>query len=417
MGMSGTPTPPVAPGVTPVFAKNLSCMKAPPPPAPCVPSPEPKIMARNSMPQASFTELVTQCLPHERPPGPVPAPMPDIRKPEILVTHRDEEKVHGVAFGDTKLDKIIFHTDASIGSFSLEQNRLVSKHKLAMTHLHCRIRRMAVNPVSGAIASLLEAPTRGDAQTDGPLETTIIVWPNGVLQEEPLKLRILPDAYATDFMPSAIVISASAEPQMVVSRVCTRKVFSWRFDSNASPMETTVATKGGLIAISSSGRWLAVVEEDDYRTHRTKVSSLDLMSFGTTHSTPSLIAILDRNPRTMAISHQGDTVLLALSDGCAVRPALPVEVFSIQPDGRASCTYRVVLESHCRLLSFCLSPNFIVCAREDGVVSLHNLLRGTAGMHRDDPKIRSVCVSANRQLILTAHDDVFHVYKAVQPAA
>jgi len=344
--------------------------------------------------------------------------MPDIRKPDILVTHRDKEEVHGVAFGDTELDKIIFHTDASIGSFILKQNRLVSKHKLTLTHLHCQIRRMAVNPVSGAIASLLEAPIRRDGQSDGHMETTIIVWLNGVLQEEPMKLSIPPDAYATDLMPSDIAISASGGPHIVVSRVCTRKVFSWRFDSNANPIETIVAMKGGLIAISSTRRLLAVVEEDDYGNHRTKVWYYGLKSFGTTHPTPTLVSSLDRNPRAMAISHQDDKVLLALSEGCSVGSVLPVEVLAIQPDGRASCAYRVVLESPCRLLSFCFDdPNFIVTARDDGVVSLHNLLRGTTGIHHDDANIRSVCVSANHQLILSAYDNVFHVYKASQPAA
>jgi len=282
---------------------------------------------------------------------------------------------------------------------------------------------MAVNPVSRAIVCMLEAPVRGDPQAEGQgrlnYEAIIIAWPNGVLQEEPLKLSISPDAHATDFMPSAIVSSASAGPQILVSRVCSRKVFYWRFDSALCPAETIVAIHGGLIAISSSGRWLAVVERDEFGNHHTKVWSYDNTSVGNTAPMPSLVSSLDRNPRTMAIAHQGDSVLLALSDGCSMGSAVPpVEVFSIQPDGRVGRSYRLMTESPCKLLSFCFdNPNFLVCAMDDGVVSLQNLPRGTAGMHRDEAKLRSVCISAHRQLILSAHDNLFHVYKAVQPAA
>jgi len=372
-----------------------------------------KAMARNSMPHGGFTELVTPCLPHEQPAS--AALLNNVRKPEILLEHKDEEEVHGVAFGDTELDKIIFHTHVSVSSFSMKQKRIVSKHKLALSHLHCRIRCMAVNPVSRAIVCLLEAPM----QADGLCETIITVWPTGVLQEEQLKLSIYPDAPARDLMPSAIVSSASAWPQVFLSRVCTRKVFSWHFDQSEDPLETVLANKGGLIAISSTGRWLAIVEEDDRGTNRVKVWSYDFASVGTTPPVASLVSSLDRNPKTMAIAHEGDTVLLALSDvspvGLQVRL---VEVFAIQPDGKASCVHRLVPESPCRQLSFCIDNlNIIVCAGDDGVVSLHDLCRRTAFMRQDDGGIRAVCVSANRQLILSAYDNAFHVYKAIQSEA
>jgi len=282
---------------------------------------------------------------------------------------------------------------------------------------------MAVNPVSGAVVFMLEAPVRGDPQAESQgrvyYETIIIAWPTGVLQEEPLKLSVSPDVHATDLMPSAIVSSASAGPQIVVSRVCSRKVFYWRFDSALCPTETIVAIQGGLIAISSSGRWLAVVEKDDFGNHHTKVWCYDNTPGGNTAQMPSLVSSLDRNPRTMAIAHLGDKVLLALSDDGAPGSAPPpVEVLSIQPDGTVACSYRLMPESPCKLLSFCFdNPNFLACTRDDGVVGLHNLPRGTAGMHRDDAMLRSVSISANRQLILSAHNNLFHVYKAVQPAA
>jgi len=340
-------------------------------------------------------------------------PIPDIRKPEIVIAHKDEKEVLGIAFGDIENDKIVFHTDDLIGCFSLQQNQLVSKHKLTLTHHHFGIRCMTVNPVMGAIACLLEAQPHEGEQGDGHFETIITVWPNGILQEEPLKLRISPDTGPTDFMPPAIVSSALTAPLVVVSRVCTQKVFSWRFISMACPIETTVTVKGGLIAISSTGRWLAVVEEDDYGKHHTKVWSY------TTHPLPSLVSSLERSPKTMAIAHQGDTVLLALSDGCPlVSPVLPVEVLAIQPDGRVSCTYRLVPESPCKQLSFCIdNPDFMLCTRDDGMVCLHNLLRGTAAIHPDDAKIRSACISPNCQLILSAYDNLVQVYKSGEPAA
>lgn len=406
------PAPPVVPDVTPMFSKNLACTQAPPPSASCVQSPEIDALARGNTPQGGFTEFVAPCLPPEGPP--VPAAMSDICTPEILGMHKDEDEVHSIAFGDTELDKVIFQTDASIGCFSLQQNRLVSKHNLNSKHLDFRIRCMAVNPASGAISCLVEAPIHGDGQGDGHFESIIIVWPNGILHEEPLKLRISQDACAADLMPSAIVSSAVDAPLVIMSRICTRKVFWWRFVGQAGTVEMPVAIKGGLIAISSTGHWLAVVEDDDYENHYTKVWYYDSLS-----EVPSLVSSLDRNPRTIAIAHQGDTALLALSDGCPMGPAtLPVEVLAIQPDGRASCMYRFEPESPCWQLSFCFDdPKFLLCARDDGVISLHNLSVGTAAMHADDAKIRSVCMSPNRQLILSACDNVFRVYQAAEPAA
>lgn len=421
--------PPLAPGVTPVFASNPLFMQAPSPHSSYIQSPEVNTIARSTLPQVGCNEFVppclppeqppAPCLPPERPPAPVLVPVPAICKPEILATHRDEEEVHGVAFGDTELDRIIFYTENSIGSFSMEQNRLVSKHKLTSRHLHCRIQDMAVNPSSGAVACMLESPIGGGAQTDGQnlcnIETIITFWPGGALHEAPLRLSIRTDDNPTDLIPPAIVSSTSAGPQTVVCRVCTQKVFYWRFESISCPMEVTIAPKGGLIAISSTGSWLAVVEEDDYGKHRTKIWSCDNSS---TPPVPSLVSSLDRNPRAMTIAHQGDTVLLALSDGCLVEsPVPPVEVFAIQPDGRVARTHKLAPESPCMLLTFCFdNPNFIVFATEDGVVNLHNLATGTKGMHRDDAKIRTVCLSANHEFILSAYDNVFQVYKAVQPA-
>lgn len=350
-------------------------------------------------------------------------------RPTVAVCMAEKEEVLGAQFADLKNDKIAFFTETSVGLFSLVSKRVLMKKSL---NKQSSATSLAVNPCVGTIILLV-----GVHSNVSPTTTLVHIWPSGQLHdEEPLKLSIMVGLAQLNpqmEFPQFITCSTSDGPLTVVSRLFTGKVLCWPLHDAAVQItaEHTLAAKGGPIAISSDGNWIAVAQHGN----ESGTGQVDVWNFGrdggggagggdgnggngnTRLTPPRCVCTVDKWPQAMAVIQQpgsGSTIcLLAISEHLGHQRA-PIEVLAVSNgDVPARSLYKVrSAEEPCRVLSFCHQDSeCLIGGFDGGLVLLYSLPRGRYSICHDDIGSRSICCSVDRSLIVTAVADCFRVHR------
>lgn len=337
--------------------------------------------------------------------------------PTLAVVPIENEKVLGVCFADLSCDKVLFHTETSIGLYSMSQSRIVVKQQLSHLRVQAQVRSMAVSPVSGTVAVFLDI-AKG-AVEQGAIQNLVIVWPTGqLLDEEPLKLSIEASQPADHSMPASppcLLCGSSSGPPTIMARISSGKVLVWKMNSSYAQIatETQLTTQGRLVAMSSDGRWMAV-EEAKNGTHTIEVWSSDEHT-GAEKSLLRTICSVQRRPESMAISGLSPAsgqCCLALADEISF-----VDVLSIKVDGTISTAYRVRTQTPCKFLSFSRqSPELLMGGHSDGVVTVYNLPQGKHCRSHDDLDLCSAALAPNNRIIVTSAKNYFRVFKVAPDA-
>jgi len=350
------------------------------------------------------------------------SPSPNIRqllhemskRPTVSIGVAEDEDVLGALFMPAQTDEVVFYTKTTLGVYNMISKRVSMKQKLTQLRVQSIVRSVTINPETGTLIVFLELAGASNPQN------LVLLWPTGQLQgEEPLKLSVEGGRQEGDTSLPTVVCSASAKtPLILLTRICSGKVICWRVNAANSQLvsETTILAKGGPIAISGNGRWLAAVDKGQPGNEQIELWTFE-SSTNSVHRFPKMLLHLARRPTAMALIHQSDSqgCMLALVDEApATSPPVPIEVLAISADGMTSSMYRVRPETHCKFVAFCHeSPDYLLSTHEDGVVVLYNLPQGQLMLSHDDMRIRTASISADRTLIVTAVAECFRISKVL----
>lgn len=338
-------------------------------------------------------------------------------RPTVLVSEIDGAEVKSAAFADAANEKIVFHTESAVGLYGLRQRRVTFLKKLRATHVQSKVLCVSVNPALGTIAACLEVVETQQGEVSA-VQNVSIIWPNGQIEdEEPLKLSIQlsPQAIASRErdgarLPACVFLSRRSGPQMLLSRLCDGQVYCWHLNPARSQLlnETKLMDRGGLVAISDDGFWVAAVGEAGH---------VDMWCFASgLAQNPRLVGSVPKRPSTLAVIDRGDNAqcLLAVTEAPpAGQPRAPIEVLSIGRDGSTAVLHRVQPEFLCHSLSFCIgSANFLMSAHVDGVVVIYDLSTGALSISHGSPGARCVSVSPDRALFVTTEANYLRVFRS-----
>jgi len=325
----------------------------------------------------------------------------------------DDHDICNATFAGMGEDTVVFHTKSVVGLYSVRQNCVFSQQRLTQARVESVVRGVVVNPSTSSIAVLLEVLSR-QAQNEG-MRNLIIVWPRGQLhEEEPLKICIEEtDAERAGLEPT-ILCSTSSEPLTIAVRMCSSKVICWKMNRTRSQLagETMLTERGGLIALSGNGNWLAVAEQDESR------ADLSVWHLGGADFTEQRkVASMSKRPSAIAIagsSSSSSTFLATTSEVAEGGAHWPhIEVFDIREDGSMCCAYRVRTFTYCRMLQFCYgTAEYLFSAHDDGTVVVCNLPKGKTKISHDNPGTNSVNMCTGRKLIVTTIRHCLRIYKA-----
>mmetsp|Transcript_24286 Transcript_24286/g.54018 ORF Transcript_24286/g.54018 Transcript_24286/m.54018 type:complete len:636 (+) Transcript_24286:39-1946(+) len=336
-------------------------------------------------------------------------------QPTIAFNVVDVGQILGVSFADMHNRKLVFHTEATVGLYSLSHNKTTFVKKLRQLNVQSTVQHVSVNPIVGAIAVCLQVVNGGPSEVRS-VQNVCIIWPNGQLQEEePLKLSVDVDhAKSQDReMPACIILSRNQAPQSLLSRLSDGRVYRWQLNSSRAQFtnETMLMADAGLLAASDDGCWIAAVNMDG------EDGRVDIFTFesGSRHQpTPKVLTSLQKRPVNMAIIQAAGSMgaFLALSEGGPPGQPGHVEVLSLQEDGSSASVYRIRLHSPCMSLGFCLqTETHLLNGSDDGVVAVYNLPSGKTSLCHDSPGMKALCISPDRTLIATAEENFFRVFR------
>jgi len=341
-------------------------------------------------------------------------------QPTLAISVIDAKEVRGAQFGDTQNDKIVFYTESSVGLYSLNLQRVIFMKKLRQLQA-TSFQHLAVNPWLGTIAVLLEIEAKREVEF---VQNVCILWPFGQIQdEEPLKLSMQVGTFESrkksEMLPACIILSKDS--QNLVSRLCDGQVFCWQLNAARCQVvsEKNLASRGGLIAASNDGVWIAVVNQAVDNG-----GQIDLWS----HETPAgrkqdplLIMNLKKRPASLAVKESGSNTscLLAMVEVSAPGlPVAPVEIFTVDIDNSVTSIYRVRLRAPCHTLSFCDGPEgYLLSGDTEGLILIHDPIQNKHTVYHDNPSIQSTCISIDRSLIVTTEANYLRVFRAPNAAS
>jgi len=338
-------------------------------------------------------------------------------QPTVAVSVIDAKEVRSALFGDTQNDRIVFYTESSMGVYSLNLGRVIFTKKLRQLQI-TSFQHLAVNPWLGTVAVCLEIEGKGEAD---PTQHACIIWPHGQFQEEePLKLRIqvgsLEGRNKSEMLPANVILSKSSGPQMLVSRLCDGQVFCWQLNVARCQVvsEKKLTSRGGLIAASNNGFWMAIVNQEV--DNGVQVDIWTYESATGRKQDPSLIMNLMKRPSCLCVteSNSNTSCFLALvEEATPGAPLPPIEVFNIDLDNTVTSVYRVRPRALCQTLSFCHGPDALLLSGDaDGLIRIHDHVQNKHSMYHDNPGVGSICISVDSNLIVTTEANYFRVFKA-----
>eukprot|EP00403_Amphidinium_massartii_P010968 CAMPEP_0178414814 /NCGR_PEP_ID=MMETSP0689_2-20121128/23229_1 /TAXON_ID=160604 /ORGANISM="Amphidinium massartii, Strain CS-259" /LENGTH=609 /DNA_ID=CAMNT_0020036113 /DNA_START=45 /DNA_END=1870 /DNA_ORIENTATION=- len=322
--------------------------------------------------------------------------------PTVAIPMLDQE-VRNVVFADMEKDKVVWHTDSTIGLYSLRSESMLFRKRLRPGHLQSCVLCISANPIVNTIAACLEITEAAQ----GP-QNVAIVWPNGQLQdEEPLKLNLglrpAPAGFSGGQAQLMLSQRGPNEPQLLVGRLGDGKVYVWRLNASRTQLlaEVKLMNLCGMMAVSDSATWVAGTDQESDG----EIVVLRADKVTAQNQTSQKIASIKKRPACIALAERTETSALLAVTG-PPPPGLTsnvIEVLEVTVDGGMSTVYRVKPESLCSMMQFCHdSCNFLASAHADGLVALYNLSRGEVAVSHDDPELRSMSISPDRLLVATA---------------
>jgi len=342
-----------------------------------------------------------------------------------VVVLEGQEPVRRALFADMQNDKIVFHTDSSIGIYSLVEKRILLLRRFKNSQANVnkadqhRALSISVNPELGTVAMCL-----GKANPEGQgFQTVFIFWPSGQLggEEEPLKLSLQVDH--TDQRGSepaaCALLSRSQGPQMLLAKLQDGMVYSWRLRNQRRQIvsETELGENASRVAVSDDGCWIAVVVHPNGQPPFVQVYSYE--SPAGLLAEPVVVFKENKNPQAMAIQQQtfennvgvGNLALAeAFVEGMPSPP--PIEIYSISAEGTSSMIYRLKVPSPCTQLDFCHGVvSHMVSSHADGLNVLYDLPRGKLSMCHGSPTTSCLSVSADRTLAIATEGDCFRIFR------
>jgi len=333
----------------------------------------------------------------------------------VAVSVIDAKEVRSAQFGDMQNDKIVFYTESSVGLYSLHLRRVIFIKRLRQLQA-TSFQHLAVNPWLGTIAVLLEIEAKREVEV---VQNVCILWPNGQIQdEEPLKLSMqigrLEGRTKSEMLPATIILSKNS--QNLVSRLCDGQVFCWQLNAARCQVvsEKKLTSRGGLIAASSNGFWIAVVNQEADNGGQIEIWSYE--STAGRKQDPCLVMNLKKRPSSLAVaeSSSNTSCLLALVEVSAPGlPVAPIEVFTVDLDNTVTSLYRVRQRAPCHTLSFCHGQDGLLLSGDtEGVILIHDPSQNKHSMYHDNPGIQSICISVDRTLIVTTEANYLRVFRA-----
>jgi len=309
----------------------------------------------------------------------------------------------------------VFYTESSVGLYSLNLRRVIFIKRLRQLQA-TSFQHLAVNPWLGTIAVLLEIEAKREVEI---IQNVCILWPNGQIQdEEPLKLSMqvgpLEGQKKSEMLPATIILSKNS--QNLVSRLCDGQVFCWQLNAARCQVvsEKKLASRGGLIAASRDGFWIAVVNQE-----ADNGGQIDIWSYEATagrKQDPCLVMNLKKRPSSLAVaeSSSNTSCLLALVEVSAPGlPVAPIEVFTVDLDNTVTSLYRVRQRAPCHTLSFCHGPDGLLLSGDtEGLILIHDPSQNKHSMYHDNPGIQSICISVDRTLIVTTEANYLRFFRA-----
>jgi len=215
----------------------------------------------------------------------------------------------------------------------------------------------------------------------------------------------------SEMLPAFIILSQSS--QNLVSRLGDGQVFCWQLNSTRCQVvsEKKLISRGGIIAASSNGFWIAVVNlEAD------SGGQLDIWSYESAtgrQRDPSFVVNLKKRPSCLAVTESSSSTscLVALVD--EGEPPQPLEIFNISIDGTVTSIYRIRPRAPCHTLSFLYGPEALLLSVDtDGLILIHDHAQNKHSMSHDNPGIQSTCISVDRTLLVTTEANYFRVFMA-----
>jgi len=325
-----------------------------------------------------------------------------------------QEKVQSAQFANLQNDKIIFNTETSIGAYNVEQKRIVFMKKLKQMTATSVIKHISVNPELGTLVVVCLETLE---QETGPpkMQNVFIIWPNGKLQEEPLRLNIAVDSVPqVPSLSSCAILSRTRGPQLLLSRLVDGKLFSWHLSKTRTQLvgESQLTSKAGLVAVSDDGCWIAAAVHMDGGCH------VHVWSYGSTSGLrlePVVIFSTAKDPAGMAIQ-QGSVAtghLAIVVKAVEGMPLPPIEILALSADGSARVTFRLKIPSPCCSLAFCHgTTTHLLSGYTDGLMVLCDLPKGTTTQCRGSPDTTGLSISADRTAICATESHCFRIFRA-----
>jgi len=357
-------------------------------------------------------------------------------QPTLAICTLPGMNIDNVLFGDTVNDKLVFYSGAFVGLYSLKQKRTTFINKLRQpgSVISSTVQHVSVNPELGTVAVCLGViqANQGEVQS---VQNVTVIWPNGNLQdEEPLKLSIQINQSSgvldSELLPAQVILSRSFGPQMLLSRLSDGQVYCWLLNSARSQLVSEVQLKkrGGLIATSDDGCWIAVANQEREPSRHIEIWMYE--NLGNPQGKPKLVCSLNKRPSSMAVAHKqsfsptanrpptrppGYCLLAFTEEVKPGQPLGPIEIISVAPDGTCNNVYRVRLSSPCLSLSFCHgSSTHLLSGLADGSAIVYNLPQGEVTFSHDNPGTKCFSASTDRTLLASSDANYFRVYKVAE---
>lgn len=340
----------------------------------------------------------------------------------------DNRRACRAQFADTVGDHLVFHTESSIGIYSMMQRRVTFMKTLKQQQATSGVKYISANPDTGTIAACLELgnPNASDGQRH---QNVFIIWPKGKMQDsEPLKLSIkvntaVQPARSAGFPECPMVLlSRGFGTQYLLGHVADGNVWSWCIDVDRvqlvseSPLASADAV---LVSASDDGIWIGIISITPSGTHRFTVWSY--MSDTGIQTSPAKI-IDDPNAfSAMALQASADDPLTVTFATAAytreVGTPEPIEVWSASLDGVVKALYRLNVPSVVDIVRFGhWTAGYVFSIHGDGCVVLYDLERGTTVQGLGNPGSASATLSPDLRLMACTEQHCVRIFRFAPPS-
>lgn len=316
----------------------------------------------------------------------------------------ENKQVLSACFANPRCNMVAFQTESTVGVYDLETSSVTVKKVLSKSKAS-GIRSMAVNPKTGCIAALIEMT--GDSPSE-----VVMMWPHGEIEvEQPLQWCIQDGASGSKAkrLPPTIACSRSDAPPIIACRSSGGAILAWRLHSSCAQLSSEIILAeddGGPLALSFGGNWIAIDSGSDVQVWTLNAEG------EASDASPKSVASIDRTCTALAVVEDSSpsSCLLAVAGTEASSGA---QVFRVQLDGSCEMVHHVAQPHSCfRMLRFCdRDCDALLSVLADGLLTLSRLSDGTSKCFFDDGSLQSVDISPDQNLMVSALQNCFRVFK------